>query len=183
MAPLPSPLSLRLNSLLKLLLTTPHTLTPSCLIFKSFVIMFLMPWLALTLGRRMVLMESFLLFSKTVLLCSHLVRSNFFVSAYQLQPILLAGSMLTYNLFQRRVTAPIPQTTILLLWFPAVLKSWSLSLTERFRGIYPLTTFYLIVSMYLSMATDLDTLLAIFWLFLLTSHPLLRVTVKRLLLP
>ena len=48
---------------------------------KSFVMMFLMPWLALTLGRHMVLMESILLFSRTVLLYTHLTGSNFSVSA------------------------------------------------------------------------------------------------------
>ena len=34
----------------------------------------------------------------------------------------------------------IPQSTVLLLWFPAFLKSLSLFLTRRFRGIYPPTT-------------------------------------------
>ena len=47
----------------------------------------------------------------------------------------LAGSLHTYNLFQRRMTAPIPQTTFLLMNF---------SLTGRFRGIYPFTILYLI---------------------------------------
>ena len=79
-------------------------------------------------------------------------------------PPILAGSMSTYNLFQRRVTTPIPQTTVLLLWFPAILKSLNLSLTGKFRGIYPLTNFFLIVSM----ASNLYTLLAIsgfpYWL-------------------
>ena len=95
MAPLPSSLSLRLNSSLKLLLTTAHwmilglflllhhTLITSYLIFKSFVMMLLMPSLALTLGRHIVMMKSLLLFLKTVLPCSHLAWSNFSVSAYQ----------------------------------------------------------------------------------------------------
>ena len=47
----------------------------------------------------MILMESFLLFSKTVLPCLHLAWSNFSVSAYQSQPIFLDESMPTYNLF------------------------------------------------------------------------------------
>ena len=115
MAPLPFFLSLRLNSSLKLLLKTPHwmilglflllhhTVNTSCLMFKSFVMMFLMSFLAFTIRRHMFLMEILLLF-----------WSNFSVSAYQLPPILLAESMPAY-LFQRRVMAPIPQTTILLL--------------------------------------------------------------------
>ena len=84
------------------------------LILKSFVIVFLVPLLALTLGRHMVLMESLLLISRTVFLCSHLAWSNFSVSAHRLPPI-FAGSMPTYNLFQKRMTSPIPQTTVLLL--------------------------------------------------------------------
>ena len=48
------------------------------------------------------------------------------------------------------------------------------------RDNHSLTTFYLIVSM----ASDLDALLAIFWISLLTlSHPFLDVFVKLLLLP
>ena len=38
----------------------------------------------------------------------------FSVSAYQLPPILLAGIMPIYNLFQKKVTAPTIQTTVLL---------------------------------------------------------------------
>ena len=34
---------------------------------------------------------------------------------YQLSPILFAGSMPTYNMFQKKMTAPIPQTNVLLL--------------------------------------------------------------------
>ena len=67
-----------------------HTLTTSCLIFKFFIMMFLMPSLALTLRTCMVLMESLLLFSKTVHLCLHLAWSHFSVSAYQLLSIFLA---------------------------------------------------------------------------------------------
>ena len=59
--------------ILGLFLLLHHTLTTSCLILKSFVMMFLMPSLALTLKRRMILMESLLLFSRTVLPCSHIV--------------------------------------------------------------------------------------------------------------
>merc|ERR1711980_84482 len=71
--------------------------------------MFSMPSLALILGR--LLMESLLLFSKAVLPCLHHAWPNFSVSVYLLLPFLLAGSMLTFSMFQRRVTAPIPQTT------------------------------------------------------------------------
>ena len=123
----------------------------------------------------MVSVESLLLFSKIVLPCSQLAWSNFSIATYQLPPILFAGSMPTYNLFQKRVTAPIPQTTVLLLWFPAFLKSLSFSLTKRFRGISPLTTFFLIV--------NITSDLAIFWFSLVTlSNPLLGVSMKLLLL-
>ena len=70
-------------------------------LFKSFVMMFIMSSLALTLGRRMVLMKSLLLFSKAVLSCSHLAWSKFYFSAYWLPPILLAVNMPTYRLFQK----------------------------------------------------------------------------------
>ena len=56
-----------------------------------------------------------LLFSKNLLLGSTLAWSNFSVSANQLPPNLLAGSMPTYNLFPKRVTVPIPQFIVLLL--------------------------------------------------------------------
>merc|ERR1712035_283093 len=72
---------------------------------------FSMPSLALILGRLSILMESLLLFSKTVLPCLHHAWPNFSVSVCRLLPSLLAGSMLTFSLFQRKVTAPILQTT------------------------------------------------------------------------
>ena len=86
MAPLLSPLFLKLNSSLKpllkiqhlmilgLLLPHLHPLTTLCLILKFFVMTFSMPCMALTLGGLMVLMEFLLLFSATVLLCLHLVK-------------------------------------------------------------------------------------------------------------
>ena len=71
------------------------------IILKSFVIMFIMPSLSLTLGQRMVLMEFLLLFSKTVFLCTPLVWSNFSISDYLLPSILLARTL--------PHTQPVPQ--------------------------------------------------------------------------
>merc|ERR1712035_273913 len=122
-APLPSHLFLKLNSSLKPLLTIPHWMilglflpllhppTILCPLLKLFVMMFSMPSLALILGRLEVLMESLLLFSKTVLPCLHHSWPNFSFSIYLLLPFLLAGSMLTFSLFQRIVIAAILQTT------------------------------------------------------------------------
>ncbi len=75
----------------------------------------------------------------------------------------------------RRVTALIPQTTALWLYFPAYLKLLNRSLTGRFKSTFPLLTFYLIASM----GSVRDVLLAIFFLFLLIlGHSLLAVSVK-----
>ena len=129
--------------MLVLLLLIHHTLNTTCLILKSSVMIFfhvfcvLNPWKAYGPNgiSPIVLKNCFSVHAPC------LVRR--FVFAYEFPPFPLPGSMLTYNLFLRRMTAPIPQTTVLLLWFPAFLKVLSLSLTEGFRGIYPLTTFYL----------------------------------------
>ncbi len=88
-----------------------HPLTILCLLSRFFVMTFSLPSLALILGRTTVLMESLLSFSETVLQCLHSALSNFSVSVYPHPPFLFARSLLTFNLFLRRVTARILQTT------------------------------------------------------------------------
>ena len=71
------------------------------------------PSLALILRRLMVRMESHLWFSKTVLPSLLPAWSHSFVCVSLLLPILLAESLLTFNLSLKRETAPILQTTAL----------------------------------------------------------------------
>ena len=109
-APQLSLLSLKLNSSLKPLLPTLlwmirgiflrllHHLTTLSLKLKVFIMTFSMPSLALILGSLMVQMESLLLFSKIVLPNSLPAWSNSFVCVSLLLPILLAGSLITFNL-------------------------------------------------------------------------------------
>ena len=123
MAPQLSLLYLKLNSLLPtilwmilgIILLLLHRLTTSFLQLKFSIMIFSMPFLALILGRLMVQMESLLLFSKTVHQSSLPAWSSSFIYVSLLLPILLAGSLLTFNLSLKRVTAPIFQTTVLLL--------------------------------------------------------------------
>ena len=74
---------------------------------------FSMPSLALILGRLMVRMESLLLFSKAVLPNLLPAWSNSFVCVSLLITILIAGSLLTFNLSLKMVTTPILQTIAL----------------------------------------------------------------------
>ena len=125
MVPQLSLLSLKLNSSLKPLLPTLlwmilgifllclHPLTTSSLKLKFFIMMFSRPSLALILERLVVRMESFLLFSKSVLPKLLTAWSNSFVCVPLRLPILLAGSLPTFNLSLRRVTAPSLLTTAL----------------------------------------------------------------------
>ena len=117
--------SLKLSSSLKLLLPTLfwmilgifllllHPLTTSSLKLKFFIMTFSRLSLALILGRLTVWMESLQLFSKTVLPSSLSAWSNSFVCVSLRLPILLVGSLLTFNLSLKRMTAPILQTTAL----------------------------------------------------------------------
>ena len=155
MAPQLSLLSLKLYSLLKPLLPTLlwlilgifplllHPLITSFLELKFFIMTFSMPSLAMILGRLSSQMESLLLFSKTLLPNSLPAWSNAFAYVSLLLPIILAASLLTFNLSLKRVTAPILLTTTL---FPISLviskafgKVWHKSLISKlpFYELYP----------------------------------------------
>ena len=72
----------------------------------------------------MVLMESLLLFSRTVLPCSHLAWSNFSVSAYQLLPILYCWKYAYIQSVPKRMTAPILQPIVLFLFISYLSKTF-----------------------------------------------------------
>ena len=127
MTPQLSLLSLKLSSSLKSLFQTLlwmilgifilllHLLITSSLKLKNFVITFSLPSVTLILGRLTVWIEFLLCFSKTVLTNSLPAWSNLFVSVSLLLPILLAGSLLTFNRVLKKMTALVLQTTALWL--------------------------------------------------------------------
>lgn len=98
--------------------------TTSCNPLRFFALIFFMLSLVVSFGRLMVLMGSFLLFSKTVPRCSSLT--------YQHLPFIHAGSLSTFSVFLKRVTTWFRYAIILLHYFPAPLTFFLTSSAGRF---------------------------------------------------